>query len=138
MSNNHDRVRAVQWVQDGLQLLDQRLLPGQEVYLLLADVAAVADAIRDMVVRGAPAIGITAAYGVVLAGRDAYARAGGGWHGAMNDDLAALRASRPTAVNLFWALDRMQGCADRHAASSVPWCSVIPETTHSLGMGMPL
>jgi len=62
-----DSIRAVIWKQDSLHLLDQRVLPHEESYLVLRDSAAVADAIRDMVVRGAPAIGITAAYGVVLA-----------------------------------------------------------------------
>jgi methylthioribose-1-phosphate isomerase len=60
-----------------------------------------------MVVRGAPAIGITAAYAVVLAARAAYTRAGDDWRNAIGEDLEVLRRSRPTAVNLFWALDRM-------------------------------
>lgn len=109
MSVTHDNVRAVSWKDNSLCLLDQRYLPGQEGYLQLQTAAAVAQAIRDMVVRGAPAIGIAAAYGVVLAARRAYAAAGADWATAIATDLACLAASRPTAVNLFWALERMRG-----------------------------
>lgn len=68
-----------------------------------------ASAIRDMAVRGAPAIGIAAAYGVALAGAARYAASPGGWEQDIEQDLALLAASRPTAVNLFWALERMRG-----------------------------
>src|ERR671938_605813 len=81
-------------------LLDQRRLPDEVVELRCATAVEVADAIRSMVVRGAPAIGIAAAYGLALAA-------------LRGDELAeaerVLAASRPTAVNLFWALDRMRG-----------------------------
>lgn len=105
----HDSIRAVEWTDAGLRLLDQRLLPLSHEHVLLEDAAAVADAIRDMVVRGAPAIGVTAAYGVVLAARERYARAPGSWQRDIEQDLQMLAAARPTAVNLFWALDRMRG-----------------------------
>lgn len=86
------------WREGALVMLDQRLLPGQEVWLTLTRWEEVRDAIRDMAVRGAPAIGVAAGYGMALAAQQ----------GA---DLAeaqrGLAASRPTAVNLFWALDRM-------------------------------
>lgn len=99
--------KAIQWRDDRLVLLDQRRLPGEESYLELHDVTSVGDAIRDMVVRGAPAIGITAAYGVVLAARGRTAgsvidRAG------LKDDLDGLILARPTAVNLAWAVERMR------------------------------
>ena len=91
-------VRAVAWVDDHLELLDQRVLPQTETWISYHDHGSVATAIQDMVVRGAPAIGIAAAYGMALAVQT----------GA---DLAeahrTLAASRPTAVNLFWALDRI-------------------------------
>lgn len=102
-----DADHAIVWREDRLFLLDQRVLPAEEAYIRCDDARQTAEAIAAMVVRGAPAIGISAAYGVVLAARDAYARAPGDWRAAMADDLAALRDSRPTAVNLFWALDRM-------------------------------
>lgn len=86
------------WREGALVMLDQRLLPGQEVWLTLTRWEEVRDAIRDMAVRGAPAIGVAAGYAMALAAQQ----------GA---DLAeaqrGLAASRPTAVNLFWALDRM-------------------------------
>lgn len=110
MSSSHDTIRAVDWQNDGLQLLDQRVLPASEHFLHYTEAAAVAQAIRDMVVRGAPAIGIAAAYAVVLAARQAYARAGAEWRREIEADLRTLAASRPTAVNLFWALTRMREC----------------------------
>ena len=95
--------QTMRWTGDTLELLDQRSLPQETVYVVCRTAAQTADAIRDMVVRGAPAIGCAAAFGLALE-----ALRGG--------DLAAaekvLAASRPTAVNLFWALDRMRGVAD--------------------------
>ncbi len=98
------------WKQDHLQLLDQRLLPHQEHWLRLRRVGQVADAIRDLAVRGAPAIGITAAYGAVLAAQHINGRLEPDhWQTEWRTQLAKLAAARPTAVNLRWALDRMQG-----------------------------
>ncbi len=108
MSDRHDTVRAIEWRDDHLLLIDQRLLPQESRYNSYDDPQAVADAIRAMVVRGAPAIGITAAYGVVLAARGRYTALGEGWRSAIAADLDLLAASRPTAVNLFWALERMR------------------------------
>ncbi|MFO1420580.1 MAG: S-methyl-5-thioribose-1-phosphate isomerase [Candidatus Competibacteraceae bacterium] len=108
MSYPHDRVRAIVWREDALELLDQRLLPGELRYRRLTSSAEVAKAIRDMVVRGAPAIGIAAAYGVVLAARHRHAGEPDRWRVAIGEDLALLAASRPTAVNLCWALRRME------------------------------
>jgi methylthioribose-1-phosphate isomerase len=87
---------------DRLWMLEQRLLPGLEQYVEMTRVEEVAEGIRAMVVRGAPAIGISAAYGMVLA-----ARVKGDFAPAMSRADALLRATRPTAVNLAWALDRM-------------------------------
>jgi len=91
-------VEPIRWQDNKLQLLDQRKLPRQVVWMTCSDAAEVARAIRDMVVRGAPAIGVAAAFGVALAalrGDDVRAAA------------AELRDARPTAVNLAWAVDRM-------------------------------
>ncbi|MCC6608243.1 MAG: S-methyl-5-thioribose-1-phosphate isomerase [Burkholderiales bacterium] len=101
-------VETLRWTGHRLELIDQRALPQRLEYVACASAAETAAAIRDMVVRGAPAIGCAAAFGVALEAarlRDAsdVARAEG-----MHQAFAALRASRPTAVNLFWALDRMQ------------------------------
>lgn len=92
-----------------LLLIDQLALPGEEVWHRYSDYRAVADAIRKMVVRGAPAIGIAAAFGVVLG-----KKAGE----PLDQIIATLRSTRPTAVNLFWALDRMQRRAAELSLSS--------------------
>ncbi|WP_019624250.1 S-methyl-5-thioribose-1-phosphate isomerase [Thioalkalivibrio thiocyanoxidans] len=100
-----DTIRPIRFEDGNLYLLDQRLLPDETVRQCYTDAGEVAAAIRDMVVRGAPAIGITAAFGVVLACRKARGQAG--WRERVAADMERLRAARPTAVNLFWALDRM-------------------------------
>ncbi|HEY5603297.1 MAG TPA: S-methyl-5-thioribose-1-phosphate isomerase [Gammaproteobacteria bacterium] len=120
---SHDTIRAVQWQEHGLKLLDQRRLPAQEIYLELNDVQSVAQAIKDMVVRGAPAIGITAAYGVVIAARDRLRQAPDRWRTAIAADVALLAESRPTAVNLFWALKRMREAID--AAGDNPLADLL-------------
>ncbi|MGN6191466.1 MAG: S-methyl-5-thioribose-1-phosphate isomerase [Rhodanobacteraceae bacterium] len=108
--SDHDTKRAVQWRDNCLRLLDQRKLPFDEAWVDCRDASEVAEAIHDLVVRGAPAIGITAAWGVVLAAQ-------------RGDDLdatmATLRAARPTAVNLMWALDRMRAGVDAGADAAV-------------------
>lgn len=105
-------LEALAFGPEGLRLLDQRRLPDAEVWVQARDSAEVAAAIRDMVVRGAPAIGIAAAYGAVLAARICWAGAGPGREG-WEASLLELAASRPTAVNLAWALERMRWAADR-------------------------
>lgn len=104
-----DTVRALRWTGDALELLDQRTLPQQQLWHRYTDAEGVAQAITDLVVRGAPAIGIAAGYGVVLAARAQADR--GAWQAA----IERLRLSRPTAVNLFWALDRMRAAIARGA-----------------------
>jgi methylthioribose-1-phosphate isomerase len=99
-TQSHDTIRAVQWQGDRLRLLDQRLLPRQESWFDCRHPDEVTQAIKDLAVRGAPAIGIAAAWGVVLAAQQGL---------PLDAVLASLRASRPTAVNLMWALDRMKG-----------------------------
>ena len=102
-THSHDTVRSVLWRGDRLRMLDQRKLPFAEDYIDCTTPEEVALAIRDLVVRGAPAIGIAAAWGVVLAAQRGRA--------AIDAALPLLRAARPTAVNLMWALDRMQRAA---------------------------
>jgi methylthioribose-1-phosphate isomerase len=100
-------IRVVEYLASGrLRLIDQRALPREERYVECASAAETADAIRDMVVRGAPAIGVAAAYGVAVE-----ARRGGDLEAA----FARLAASRPTAVNLFHAIDRMKRVTPRTA-----------------------
>ena len=107
MRHSHDQIRAVAWVDGTLQLLDQRCLPQSEKIMVLADSGAVADAIRDMVVRGAPAIGIAAAYGAVIAAAARFEAQPDNWREGFKRDLEVLSQARPTAVNLAWAVQRM-------------------------------
>ena len=107
-----DQIRAIRWQDDALELLDQRRLPVEQIWLRLEGAADTARAITAMVVRGAPAIGITAAYGVVLAARHRYRQDSPRWREMLTGDLRQLAAARPTAVNLAWALERMQGVLD--------------------------
>ncbi len=110
----HDTIRAIRYADGVLHLLDQRALPQATTWLDYRDAYAVAEAIRELVVRGAPAIGIAAAYGVCLAARVLAGRGEPATPVTLGADLAVLRASRPTAVNLFWALDRMGRLLARH------------------------
>ncbi len=103
------------WSDAGVSLIDQRLLPGEERVLVCAEVSDVARAIRELAVRGAPAIGCAAALGMALAARRATERGADGE--ALARELAAaqklLAETRPTAVNLAWALARMEACREQ-------------------------
>lgn len=105
---NNLSVQALQWTGDALKVLDQRHLPAQVLYDEYRDAAGVAEAITSMRVRGAPAIGIAAAYGVVLSALKHFADNASAWRELVAADIAVLAASRPTAVNLFTALAQMQ------------------------------
>ena len=116
--DRYDRVRPIRWEGDRLSLLDQRRLPFAVEHLECRDAPAVAGAIRALVVRGAPAIGIAAAWGVVLAARRIEARDGRQALAALAPAIETLRAARPTAVNLGWALDRL---ANRLRGAGSDW-----------------
>jgi methylthioribose-1-phosphate isomerase len=104
----YDRIRPIRWTGEALELLDQRKLPFETGYLRCAGSDDVAPAIRDLAVRGAPAIGIAAAWGVVLAAREVGAHVSAGEAvAALEPALSRLNAARPTAVNLAWALARV-------------------------------
>jgi len=121
MSLTGATTQAIRWHKDHLLLLDQRLLPTEVHYIECHDADSAAEAIRRMVVRGAPAIGITAAYAVALSAREHFARAAADWRRGVVRDLAMLRETRPTAVNLMWALDVMDAaCADIDADPFAP------------------
>lgn len=102
-----ETVTGIEWRDGVLHLLDQRLLPLEQCWLACAEAAEVAEAISDMAVRGAPAIGICAAYGLVLALRRRLAE-GEGWEESLEEDFMMLGEARPTPANLFWALNRMR------------------------------
>ena len=104
----YDRIRPLRWTGDSLEVLDQRQLPFTVEYLVQRDSAGVAEAIRSLAVRGAPAIGIAAAWGVVLAARAIDAADGKAAAARLAPAMRELEAARPTAVNLAWALARMR------------------------------
>ena len=99
---------TIEWLEEGVSMLDQRLLPERETYNLYDDYQGVAEAIKTMVIRGAPAIGVAAAMGIALAARAVPATDFDEFTGNMEPAFALLASTRPTAVNLFWALDRMR------------------------------
>ena len=101
-------VQALQWTGNSLNVLDQRQLPDTLVYDDYNDAAGVFEAIATMRVRGAPAIGIAAAYGVALSVIQHFAVTPANWQQKVADDIVQLAKSRPTAVNLFWALEQMK------------------------------
>ena len=123
-------VKAIEWVNGRVRLLDQTRLPQQEVYLELEDYHQMAAAIREMRVRGAPLIGIAAAYGMALGARHIETS-------NMNDFLAQLRpiaealaATRPTAINLSWALKRMTLAAEAAADPQAAREALVAEALH--------
>lgn len=100
--------KTVSWHDGAVRLIDQTKLPSEVTYIDCRDVGAVAEAITSLRVRGAPAIGITAAYGVALAARKISARSFEDFYLALLQACERLAATRPTAVNLFWAIERMK------------------------------
>jgi methylthioribose-1-phosphate isomerase len=104
-------ISPIRWSDGRLWLLDQRRLPVEEVERPCTDWREVADAIRTLAVRGAPAIGVAAAFGVALAARGSAATEPAGLAADLDEAIAGLGATRPTAVNLFWALERMRAVA---------------------------
>jgi len=108
MTVKYDTIRPIRFDNKKLYLIDQRILPAQNIEIEYTSSREVADAITDMVVRGAPAIGVTAAYAVVLAAIQRYAEDAHNWKQTIQKDIKYLSESRPTAVNLFWALNEMQ------------------------------
>jgi methylthioribose-1-phosphate isomerase len=101
-------IKTVEWTNEGIRMLDQRLLPAQEIYLMLRSYEEVAEAIKKMVIRGAPAIGVAAAMGIALGASQSV----GTSVADLEDDLLyicdEMGKTRPTAVNLFWAIERMR------------------------------
>ncbi len=108
MTRPYDSIRPIKWQDNRLQLMDQRLLPQQEVWLCIDTLQDTHDAIKNMVVRGAPAIGITAAYGAVLSARHHLATNISTWREGFAKDMQLLAQARPTAINLHWAVQRMR------------------------------
>jgi methylthioribose-1-phosphate isomerase len=118
MGEFQSKFDTMRWRSDQLELIDQRVLPGEIHYVSYGSAAAVAQGIRDMVVRGAPAIGCAAAYGIAVEALRLRKHPPEQFEVGMNAAFAVLAASRPTAVNLFWALSHMR--AVWQAADTTP------------------
>lgn len=129
-------IEPIRWRDDALELLDQRLIPAREAWVRCDTWQAAATAIADMTVRGAPAIGITAAYGVVLGVRAlevSGALEAGDGGGALAGVFEGLLATRPTAVNLAWALERMRArLRDLRLAGQAPLTPPLLAEAHAI------
>jgi methylthioribose-1-phosphate isomerase len=101
-------IKTIEWTDEGVKMIDQRKLPTVEEYPVFKTYREVADAIRVMVIRGAPAIGVAAAMGVALGVRESAAGTIGELRQEFNEITTVLASTRPTAVNLFWAIERMK------------------------------
>ncbi len=101
-------IKTLEWTDEGVLMIDQRLLPSEEVYPVFKTYEEIAWAIKEMVVRGAPAIGVAAAMGVALGARDMKTEDAAEFEEALDHICNVLAATRPTAVNLFWAIERMR------------------------------
>jgi len=106
-------IKTVEWTKDGVCMLDQRLLPAEEKYLMLRSYDEVAEAIKKMVVRGAPAIGVSAAMGIALGANQSVGTSVADLEDDFNYICDVMGRTRPTAVNLFWAIERMRSTFKR-------------------------
>ncbi len=104
--------RTIEWRDNKVVMLDQTKLPGEEVYNEYSDFKSVAEAIRGMVIRGAPAIGVAAAMGIALGAREIIADTHESFFQQISNICDVMAATRPTAVNLFWAIERMKRVAE--------------------------
>jgi len=117
LPKTENKVETLRWNAGRLEMIDQRLLPTAFEYVACESAVGVAESIRSMVVRGAPAIGVAAAYGVALEAARMQHQSKAEFDSAMNRGIALLESSRPTAVNLFWALERMRRLWQSHGGS---------------------
>ena len=108
--------KTIEWTSDGVRMIDQTRLPGEEVYRTCRNYQEVAEAIRAMVIRGAPAIGVAAAMGVALGVRSSSARSVQDLRSDFAVIAEVISKTRPTAVNLFWAVQRMRATFEKALA----------------------
>jgi methylthioribose-1-phosphate isomerase len=104
--------RTIEWRNNSVIMIDQTRLPGEEIYNTYTDFKAVAEAIRDMVIRGAPAIGVAAAMGIALGARAIIADTHESFFRQLENVCDVMARTRPTAVNLFWGIERMKRVAE--------------------------
>ena len=126
-------VETLRWRNNQLEMIDQRCLPSVVQYLSYSDAQTVADGIQKMVVRGAPAIGVAAAYGIALEAQKYVLLNGADFHKRMAQAFKVLAASRPTAVNLFWALNRMRDrLSDAAHTETVSLARLLLDEAHAI------
>jgi methylthioribose-1-phosphate isomerase len=131
MTSPHLSVHALEWQGNYLSVLDQRLLPNEIICHHYDDALGVAEAIKSMQVRGAPAIGIAAAYGIALSVKQHYQQDSLTWRDKVQADIRLLTQSRPTAVNLFWALDLMQKTLRQQADNPILAIETLAKKIHA-------
>ena len=108
--------RTIEWRDDAVIMIDQTRLPFEEVYNSYTDFKLVAEAIRTMVIRGAPAIGVAAAMGIALGARDIIADTSESFFRQLDNVCDIMARTRPTAVNLFWSIERMKKVAEANSS----------------------
>jgi methylthioribose-1-phosphate isomerase len=113
-------IKTVEWTNQGVRFIDQRRLPTEEVYVVCQSYEEVAAAIRDMTVRGAPAIGVSAAMGVALGMQQSTATDKAGFSAHFDRVAKLIAETRPTAVNLFWGIRRMKAKFDSLSTRTIP------------------
>ena len=130
---NESNVETLRWSDDHLEMIDQRILPSEFRYISYNSAKSVADGIRSMVVRGAPAIGCAAAYGVALEAIKIQSLNKVDFLSGMSDACKILLESRPTAINLFWAVNRMQSIIkDNHNIDPREIAMILLEEAHKI------
>ncbi len=111
--------RTIEWRDDAVIMIDQTRLPGEEIYNTYTDFKSVAEAIKGMIIRGAPAIGVAAAMGVALGAREIIADTYDSFFRQLENVCDVLARTRPTAVNLFWGIERMKRLAEENSDKSL-------------------
>src|SRR5207249_1212476 len=128
-------LRPISWTGSCVRLLDQTKLPGETVYVNITDEMLMYDAIRRLVVRGAPAIGVAAAFGAYVGVKDFVDDSAPRFFERLKSVCDYLATSRPTAVNLFWALERVQRVARQVAGGHVsasPTCHIVRDVQEAI------
>src|SRR5215813_1910989 len=117
-STINSMIKTLEWTAEGVRFIDQTKLPSEEVYVTCRNYREVGDAIRDMVVRGAPAIGVAAAMGIAIGIQQSTAQSVPALRSELDQISQTIADTRPTAVNLFWAIRRMKDKFESVAGSS--------------------
>ena len=126
------KIETLRWNKDHFEMIDQRILPSEFKYISYTTADQVSDGIRDMVVRGAPAIGCAAAYGAALAALNLKDASSDDFSKGMEEAFEVLAQSRPTAINLFWAIDRMRNKMNESQGSSKEIANVLLDEAHEI------